>query len=74
MAKVKITEEFLNNKVKELCKAIEEFDGDRAGFASWTIIEIVAYAQSSYFEAIGIIQDAVMEYKKLAEEPPEEAA
>lgn len=57
----KVTEKILEDKIVELQKLIEKFDGDKAGFASWAIMEIAVYAGDSYYEIIGIIHDALLE-------------
>jgi len=59
-----VTKEDIEEKVEELCDLISRFKGDKPGQACYACFEIVNWISQSYYEALGILSECMMEYKR----------
>jgi len=62
---VKVTQEMIEKKVRELCDMIEKFD-DKSGAANFACFEIVSSAAYCHYHGLGILEETLLEWREFS--------
>jgi hypothetical protein len=61
---IEVTQDDIINKLDELCKLINNFEGSKSYAAQMCIQEVVNQASYNHYEALGIFDEAKLNYRQ----------
>jgi len=69
---MKVTRDMFAEKVGELCKLIIELEEGQAEAAEYACVQIVTSGSDTYYEGLGIFQEAMLVWRQVCAEVMDE--